>query len=350
MSVTESEECGYRLDIGLDDDDIGAAPCDRPAWRDHDRCVWHATVDGKTPETFEDFQPDAEDDLDGAYLKEASLAGVDWLTDTSLVGANLTDAELNNADFSGATLTLATLTDVSGINADFRGATLEGAIFTNADLRRASLEDALLDDAVFTDVHIGGETSFDDVNVYERKNVDPTLSADTSLEAAAWAYRQLQQVYQENALPKLARRSYNREKDARRRLAWKVRKYPTALKWEISRWVMKYGSSAYRVLGVSLLVILVSALLFPFTGGIQETQDGQALTYTIENPQDAPPWWLGQILLKSLYFSIITFATLGYGDIQPVGVWARMLAGVETILGSLLSALLVFVLTRIVTW
>ena len=113
---------------------------------------------------------------------------------------------------------------------------------------------------------------------------------------------------------------------------------------------MLYGSSPYRVLGLSFLVISVSAVLFPITGGIQETQGEQVITYTIEDPESAPAWWLGHVLIRSFYFSVITFATLGYGDIQPIGAWARMLAGVETILGSLLSALLVFVLARIVTW
>ncbi|MFC7197045.1 ion channel [Halosimplex aquaticum] len=46
----------------------------------------------------------------------------------------------------------------------------------------------------------------------------------------------------------------------------------------------------------------------------------------------------------------MTFATLGYGDIQPIGAWARFLAGTLSIVGSLLSALLVFVLARLVTW
>jgi hypothetical protein len=99
-----------------------------------------------------------------------------------------------------------------------------------------------------------------------------------------------------------------------------------------------------------LLVIVVFAGLFPLTGGIQEIEGGRTLTYTLENPAEAPSWWLWRVLLKSLYFSIITFTTLGYGDIQPLGPWARFLAGTEALLGALLAALLVFVLARIVTW
>lgn len=56
------------------------------------------------------------------------------------------------------------------------------------------------------------------------------------------------------------------------------------------------------------------------------------------------------MLFESRYFSVVTFATLGYGDIQPIGTSARVVAGVETILGSLSTALLVFVLARLVTW
>mgnify|MGYP000327284123 CR=1 FL=1 len=186
--------------------------------------------------------------------------------------------------------------------------------------------------------------------MYERADVEPTLSDDHRLEAAAWAYRQLRRVYQDNGLPRLAQRSYTLEKDARRRLAWDERDYAEGLKLEVSRWVVKYGNSPYRVLLVSLTVIVVSALLYPLTGGIQEIQNGEAITYSLENPDAAPTWWITHVMFKSFYFSVVTFSTLGYGDIQPIGAWARVIASVETILGTLLAALLVFVLARIVTW
>ncbi|PSP76466.1 ion transporter [Halobacteriales archaeon QS_1_68_20] len=349
MAPESSERCGYRLEIGLPGQDFPTEPCSRPAWEDYDRCVWHAPVDGKTAgELTAEGEPG--DDLDGAYLKEASLVGVDWLAGMSLVGADLTDADVNGVDFSDADLTLATLTSVSAINADFTGANLEGAIFTNADIRRATLVDARLNEAVFTDVHIDDGTVLGQESVYDGGSVRPKLSDDPPLAAAAWTYREFQQIYKENALPGAARDNYNREKDARRRLAWSQADYAPAIKWELSRWVMNYGSSPYRVLLVSLVVIVISAVLFPLTGGIQEVQGDRAITYTVDDPQAVPTWWLGQVLLKSFYFSVITFATLGYGDIQPIGTSARMLAGIETILGSLLSALLVFVLARSVTW
>ncbi|WP_135536238.1 pentapeptide repeat-containing protein [Halostella pelagica] len=350
MADEHATRCEYQLEIGLIDDDFSSEPCDRPTWEDHDYCVWHAKVDGKTKETIEEAQEESSVDVDGAYLQGAELAGVDWFAESSIVGADLTGADLRGADFSEADMMLTTLTNVSAINTDFSEANLEGAIFTNADLRRATLQNALLNDAVLTDVHIGGSTDLGDVSAYEHDSVEPKLSNVHRLEAAAWAYRQLEQLYQDNALPRLAQRSYNQEKDARRRLAWQEGDYGEVIKWSASKWVMKYGSSPYRILLVSLIVITASALLYPLTGGIREVGDGSSITYSIDNPQEAPTWWIARVMFKSFYFSVVTFATLGYGDIQPIGILARLLAGVETILGTLLAALLVFVLARIVTW
>jgi hypothetical protein len=348
--MSADERCDYHPEIGLADNEISTEVCERPVWDDNDRCIWHARVDGKTQETLDDVSLDHGENVNGAYLQEAELAGVDWFAGASLMGADLTNADVKGADFSDTNLMLATLTNVSAINTDFSGANLEGAILTNADLRRATLENARLYETILTNVHVGGGTEIGDVSIYDRDSAPPELTDERPLEAASWAYRQLQQLYRKNALPSLARRAYYLERDAMRRLAWQRANYREAIKWELSRWVMRYGGSPYRVLLTSLLVVVSAAVLYPFTGGIQESQGGQTITYALESPEDAPRWWLAQVLFKSLYFSVVTFATLGYGDIQPIGQWARLLAGVEALLGALLSALLVFVLSRIVTW
>ena len=49
--------------------------------------------------------------------------------------------------------------------------------------------------------------------------------------------------------------------------------------------------------------------------------------------------------LNGLYFSVITFATVGYGDVRAVG-WAAGLAMVEGLLGIALNAALVVVIFR----
>lgn len=350
MEQSRSDQCGYRLHIRIIDEAFENEPCSRPVWKDNDRCIWHAAVDGKTRTELEDAPATEDEPLDGAYLKEASLVDVDRFAGASLIGAELTGADVKGADFSNADLTLATLTDASAISTDFTGANLEGAILNNADLRRATLTDTRLHETVLTDMHIGGGTTIDDVDIYDRENAPPDLVGEHPLEASAWVYRQLRTLYRNNALPQLASRSYFLEKDARRRLAWRESDYTTAVKQELSRWVMGYGDSPYRVLATSVIVILVFAVLFPLTGGVLEVQGEQTIKYSIENPENTSRWWLGTVMFKSVYFSVVTFATLGYGDIQPLGAGARFLAGAESLLGALLAALLVFVLARRVTW
>jgi voltage-gated potassium channel Kch len=53
-------------------------------------------------------------------------------------------------------------------------------------------------------------------------------------------------------------------------------------------------------------------------------------------------------LLNSFYFSVVTFTTLGYGDITPVGI-SRLIAAVEAFTGSFSLALFVVVFVKQMT-
>jgi hypothetical protein len=54
--------------------------------------------------------------------------------------------------------------------------------------------------------------------------------------------------------------------------------------------------------------------------------------------------WLG--LLKGLYFSAVTFVTLGYGDFAPMSGWGRLLASAEAFLGIGFTSLFMICLVR----
>lgn len=105
--------------------------------------------------------------------------------------------------------------------------------------------------------------------------------------------------------------------------------------------LMRYGESTKRVLALSVGTIAVSALLYPIWG-IRDTtmsETGEVLTYALQ--QSTLPTLIG----KSLYFSTMTFTTVGYGDLQPVA-WSQTLATIESFAGALLMATLVWVLGR----
>lgn len=46
------------------------------------------------------------------------------------------------------------------------------------------------------------------------------------------------------------------------------------------------------------------------------------------------------------YFSLITFTTTSFGDITPVGFWAKLMAGIQTLLGIIFTSLFIFALTK----
>jgi len=351
--AASDERCGHTYEASTTPD-LGGVCCVRPCWGDADRCVWHAEVGQKPTSALEETAPRVGERLDGAVFRDVELSGVDWLVDRTLVNARFVGSNLEETDLSRSDLRHAQFENADAQRASFRDANLEHAEFSRADLRGADLVDARLSDAVFPGTRIDEATGFGDRLVYEDELAAGDAGAgrdrEQLYEAARASHRELQRLAAESGLSEDSRRYYLKQADLRRRLAWERGSYGRALGTEAWRWTTRYGTSPWRVVATSAAVIVVCAVLYPLTGGIQESAAERTITYTLDNPASAPRWFLVLVFFKSLYFSTVTFATLGYGDIQPVGSVARALAGVEALAGQLLVALLVFVLTRIVTW
>ena len=366
------DRCGLVFETGDSLSVQSQACCWRETVEDADRCHWHLDGDKEDVISAEHFE-EMDDEVYGAVFRDASLpaeaeftgrrfprsdfSGADLserdFSDADLGGANLSGASLLNADFSGANLRNADLTDANARGASFEGANLENSELTRTNLRNANIENAALYEIALSDTLVNESTRLGRFCYYEEEETNIERDARTIRhhEAAAWTYRALQQLCEENALPNKNRHFYVREKEARRKLAWETSDYRNATKAELSRWVMEYGGNPWRVVGVSALIVLVFGALYPIVGGIQDTATGNTVGFfSADAPTDAPVWYFTGPFLKGIYFSVVTFTTLGYGDIQPLGHWARFLATTEAVLGSMLLALLVFVLSRTVTW
>lgn len=96
--------------------------------------------------------------------------------------------------------------------------------------------------------------------------------------------------------------------------------------WLISKWFLGYGIYWQRPLYTAIGVIL-------FFGGIYKLNAPEGFSC----PKDVD--------FSPLYFSIITFTTIGYGDFAPLGIM-RFVAGVEGLLGMVLMAFLVVSFAR----
>ena len=271
--------CGYVENVELLAD-RGTACCWRPV-EGGDRCFWH---DGapKTGAALDDHRPAPGERLDGADLTDMDLSETTWLRGRSLVGADFTGATLQGADLRETDLRGATLDRVDARRTRFDDANVEDATVVGSDLRDASLRGTKLYRVGFTDVRVNRGTDFGNEVVYEARvgEAESREERIASLEAASWTYRELRRLFEEDALPRRARRCYLGEKSTRRRAAWARGEYLHALQLEGSRWVMRYGTSPTRVVTSSTVVMVGCALLYPLTGGLRETTG----TYALNQP------------------------------------------------------------------
>jgi uncharacterized protein YjbI with pentapeptide repeats len=112
--------------------------------------------------------------------------------------------------------------------------------------------------------------------------------------------------------------------------------------------VCGYGYRLSRVLATSVLVIVLWGFMYailsdPVSGGEADTGTTISGLATIGDLATVD----GLLVLgRHMYFSLITFTTVGYGDVNPLGPTARALAATEGALGVLLASLVVFVLGR----
>ena len=106
-----------------------------------------------------------------------------------------------------------------------------------------------------------------------------------------------------------------------------------------------YGDKIERPIGASATIIFLGAIFFKLTNGIVKTVNGEIVP---------PRWW------DYFYHSITTFTSLGYSNIQPnLAVSTcfnlakfkfciplpQIFVAAESVLGILLMALIIFVVT-----
>jgi hypothetical protein len=117
-----------------------------------------------------------------------------------------------------------------------------------------------------------------------------------------------------------------------------VHRLSGALRWTTNGFLdltAGFGERPQRTVAASLAVIVFSALVYPAVGGLKIAD--RTVTYAADGLA---------AFLDSLYFSVVTFTTLGYGDFLAVTGLGRLVAGVEALSGAFLVALFVFSLGR----
>ncbi|MEZ5245784.1 MAG: pentapeptide repeat-containing protein [Acidimicrobiales bacterium] len=269
-------------------------------------------------------------DLAGADLTEADLRDAD-LTGASLVGACLHGADLRGARFLHADLTGADLSVANAADAALGGATLDRAVVFGSDLSNASLSHASLRGADLRTTRFGGarligaDLADADLSRADLSGADMTDAAvdgasfhDASMSAtvvrgirgaehADWvgasfssadftgAYLARREAIDQNYLHEFRRRGRMHE--------WLYR-----LWWVTS----DCGRSFVRWGMLTVLFALVFGGVYSF---VEIDYGGHETS------------------ISSVYFSVVTLTTLGYGDVVPASQTAQIVVMLEVVLG-----------------
>lgn len=300
-------------------------------------------------------------DFSKAILREAEIIMADargaTFLETRLVGADFSNTNFSNcnlaeARFQGAKAVSTNLRDSSLRNSDFSGADLSGVAINYTDL-----SDITFDEATIFGSRSAWEAEADHqaemalswisrfpaaIRALGRRNSSPDL-----LEQAALQYRATQRLLRENDLEQMPELAV-RVKHAQRKRALAEGNIRKWLSYAVYRWPLGYGERPQNVIATSLAVIVSGMFLYPKWGLRNIALGGTVVQY----PSKLAAYDLPQLFStfgQSFYFSTITFTTVGYGDLQPIG-WAQTVATIESFIGALLMAFLVFVLGRRATW
>jgi len=311
------------------------------------------TIGGHT--NFEGVTIGGDADFGGVTIGEdADFAGVTILGDADFGRTEIGgDADFEHgtiegkADFGGATI---------GRNADFAFKRLRGEFrLTNTSIRRLlRFRDPVFHERISFDHCVAGGLDLGEgkptIRGWGQKRSGVTLT-DVSTGYSFWRFARLT----------FEKEGQKHEADAahyfERMWRWKaLRHIPLEGAWHkqsfrrilrllytvlcifdcvFIRWTTQYGASLSRIFVTWGLLINAFAAVYHLVG----VRLFDPLPYSTGL---AWPLSFG----RALYFSIITFTTLGYGDIKPTPGWGSALTATEAILGGIMMALTVLVIGR----
>jgi len=299
-------------------------------------CYWHSTnitkdQDGDK-ERLEAWAKSGKS-MEGFSLKYAKLDHVNLVNYGSKEGYDLSKADLYHADLTGAHLFNANLSGSSLMKADLSHANLNSADLTGVNLLGTIFDNTKIEHTKWCE-EIRQEIEAE--NAFRKESRDAALDLH---EQAEEIYRNLRKATEARGQFENAGHFFYKEMIMRRR---QMNRW--TMPWAFSKLVdifCGYGEKPIRVVLFSLGLIFVCSIFYALIG---IHQGG----YVIAIRPDYD--FVQNIInfLDCLYFSVITFTTVGYGDMTPFG-WSKPVAGFEAFVGSFTLALFVVVFVKKMT-
>jgi len=340
--------------------------CARSLLKGHDKCFWHVAdikkYDTKIIEEYFggpmnlkeaiEMEVRAGNSLEGAYLRKASIGG-DW----NKPGAMLPGAILRRADLSESHLSCGSLK-----GADLTLAKMEEAYLSDVDFRNTKFWHTKLYRAKFRNNDFAGATglSKDNFQGWKYSIIPFYRILETYPDQCEWVYRSLAKNFVENGLFDDASWAVFRGRLMHHKVlitGLSIYKIAARILFENSSWPVpsiKGKSFLFMRWGHNLIKLLIS-YLSRFIWGYGERPIRVGLTATLVIIGYAALFAHNRALLEgtvaksdfisAIYFSIVTFTTLGYGDLKPAADF-RLWAASEALVGGILMGLFLFTLAR----
>ena len=275
-------------------------------------------------------------DLQGVVLQGANLSRVNLsnsnLFDANLMAAELVGADLTNCDLNSANLSKSDLTRAKLIGARLWHAKLMSANLIEADLAWGDFWNAYLFDARFWRTNFTSAISITKSS-FERagsKFVARCRINEGGIFSSEEAYRSLKKYFLANGRYHDASWASYKEKTMER-LLFKKRKNIRYIPSLVMDLLCGYGEKPHRIVLSSFFVIFFYAITLGLLNAVNYTQLSE---YKMS---------FGDYL----YYSIITFTTVGYGDFIPKSfLLFRFLAASEAFIGAFMIGLFIFTLAR----
>ena len=301
-----------------------------------DLCYWHDSEHIKDADDIiqrlEDRALNGEA-MHGFSLRHTQLSAINLVNKGNKNGFIMHDCDFYHADLSQAHLFGLQLQGSSLMKANLSAANLHRANISRCNLLGVNLQDAKLEYLQW------GKALLQEQQAEQLDAQQSSGQRQDLYQQAEEIYRKLRLENERQGLPDTAGLFFLRE--------MRMRRLQKPL-WSLPRLISKavdvfcgYGEKPLRVVSFSTGLILVCAVAY-FLSGLNH--NGDILVFHSEYG------FLNNIyiFLDCLYFSVITFTTLGYGNIVPTE-FSRLIAALEAFCGSFILALFVVVFVKKMT-
>ncbi len=241
----------------------------------------------------------------------------------------------------------------------------EGALidFTDVLLRNTKMERDQIENHILQEkkkefsqakkIYLLLKNNFDSIGQYEDESWAFTKERD--MERMSKSFYLLLNKYKNNSLFKKILKQSNLLKRIiiKSKIFSKWLFSKKAITWfnlSFSDFIYRYGENPWRVIRFASIVIFLFAIILNISGIVNSDRTNLIIEFIKESQGDEYTLkYLGPILgnfLNCLYFSVVTFTTLGYGDFQPAAGLSRFFVSLESLIGAITMALFVYTFAR----